>query len=36
MFWTFVEDRIRLAPAQGVGTIPVVDIPSMESLKGLY
>ena len=26
MFLTFVEDRIRLGPAQGVGTIPVVDI----------
>ena len=26
MFMTFVEDRIRLGPEQGVGTIPVVDI----------
>ena len=26
MFMTFVEDRIRLGPSQGVGTIPVVDI----------
>ena len=26
MFVTFVDDRVRLGPAQGVGTIPVVDI----------
>ena len=26
MFLTFVEDRIRLGPPQGIGTIPVIDM----------